>query len=139
MASLNDDPPAHVTNDAWKQHMVQLHNIETPKKKRSRAPRGGKKRKRPATGDDDDDLIWSLEDLVQRGQHVGAGRPRKRTIGEDDACALEYLHTRHSGNTNAAKMNLLIDLSAGRGETCNRFLKLLYPLFEAIQISRVNI
>jgi hypothetical protein len=40
----------------------------------------------------------------------------KLQVGEDDACALEYLHLQHNGNVEAAELNLLINLTAGQGK-----------------------
>ena len=172
--SLDYDPPSNTTEDeAWKQHMVHLHNKEPLNKKRGRSNRaaatragsgpGMKKRKRgggkdknnnkdssddneeaaalkkqPKVDDDasknknshhpDDDLVWNLEELVQKReqQHyhmntTDATSSRRATTtttscGEEDACALEYMHSHHSNNINAAKMNLLVDLSAGKGK-----------------------
>jgi hypothetical protein len=111
MRSLVHPPPPHVTDDAWKQHMIQLHNREAPKK-RSRAPRGGLKRKRV---EEEEELVWSLEGMLQR-QKAEKKRQRPLVVGEDDAYTMEYLHLRHYGNVVAAELNLLVDLSAGRGK-----------------------
>jgi hypothetical protein len=113
MMSLEDPAPPHDTDNAWKQHMIQLHNREAPKK-RSRAPRSGVKRKQVQ---DEEELVWSLESMLQ-SQHEEKQRHRSAVIGEDDACTLEYLHLRHSGNVEAAELNLLVDLSSGRGKEC---------------------
>jgi hypothetical protein len=116
MSSLGGPPPPHVTEQAWKQHMIQLHNKEAPKK-RSRAPRGGIKRKR-SSAKDEEELVWSLERLLQSQREEGERRRQQRCVsgGEEDACALDYLHLRYNGNVRAAEMNLLVDLSAGRGK-----------------------
>lgn len=111
MTSLSGSPPCRVTDDVWKQHMIELHNRETPKK-RSRAPRGGLKRKRVA---EEEVLVRDLEGLIQ--SHRERHRYRGATgAGEDDAWVLDYLQTRHDGNVRAAQLNLMVELSAGRGE-----------------------
>jgi hypothetical protein len=127
MNSLGDPPPPHVTEQAWKQHMIQLHNKEAPKK-RSRAPRGGAlKRKRSSVQEHnhEEELVWSLERLLQNQREEGQQRRQRRRQqqqvgvalgGEEDACALDYLQLRYSGNVRAAEMNVLVDLSAGRGK-----------------------
>ena len=172
--SLDYDPPSHITDDVWKQHMVQLqHNNEpTTTKKRSsnRATTRGviKKRKRSLDTDDpaskgavndsdgggcggggsvDDHLVWNFEDLVQKRhnhqqqQHhadvaiAAAEDQGSRVIsnGEDDACVLEYMHQRHRRNLNAAKMNLLVDLSAGRGK-----ILLLFDSFDFFEFRTMS-
>lgn len=111
IVSVEDVPPQSLANDAWKQHIIQVQNKESPKNRR-RAQRGGVKRK--SAPNDEDELVWGLESMLKK-------QDRKETwpklqVGEDDACALEYLHLQHNGNVEAAELNLLINLTAGQGK-----------------------
>ena len=84
-------------------------------------PRGGLKRKRVA---EEEELVKDLDALIH--SHIGK-RPQQSVgaAGEDDAWALECLKLRHNGNTNAAQLNLMVELSAGRGE---------HPLFSVVSV-----
>ena len=118
--SLEESPAPHVTDETWKQHMIQLHNREAPKK-RSRAPRGGVKRKHM---NEEEELVWSLENMLQ-SHRVKRNLRRVEGTGEADCCSIDYLHCRHGGNVSAAEINLLADLSAGRGKCSIFFSRLL--------------
>ena len=110
-------PPTQVTDDAWKQRLIHLHSNMSPKAVRGRNPRGGgPKRKRD---DEEEEMVWGLESMTRdaaKQQRKNKTRARRQLgSGEDDACALEYLH-RHGGNATAAELSVLVNLSAGRGE-----------------------
>jgi hypothetical protein len=128
---VEDVPIANLANDAWKQHMIQIHNKESPQKRR-RAPRGGVKRK--CGNNDEDELIWSLENVSKKKKRKEAHS--SLIVGEDGARALEYLQLEHDGNVITAELNALVDLTAGKGmhyvaiETCiPHIIKTNFPLF----------
>eukprot|EP00980_Cylindrotheca_fusiformis_P010998 scaffold2526_cov131-Cylindrotheca_fusiformis.AAC.14 len=110
MVSIDDVHPHRLINDAWKQHIVEIQNKELPKKRR-RTQRGGAKRSLAAK--EDDSFVFGLESMLKK-QDRKYSWPRLH-VGEDDACALEYLHMHHNGNVEAAKMNVLVNMTAGQG------------------------
>lgn len=138
--SYKDPPSPHVTEESWKQSLIQLHSTESsmglsstssvPLKKRSRAPRGGgHKRKRV-----EEELVWGLEQMIQEEQQRKRKQqqqqlstsveeeplrqciPNTISVPEDDACALDYLQLCHNGNAAAAELSVLVNVSCGRGE-----------------------
>lgn len=124
MRPLEDPAPLHVTDDAWKQQMIHLHNQEADApKKRGRAPRGaGQKRKRV---EGEEELVWSLENMLQTRNKEEQCHP-SAVLGEDDAFTFEHLYLRHGGNVEAAELNLLVDLSSGRGKEYGLFFLKFY-------------
>ena len=108
--SLPDVTPNDLTNDDWRQHMIQIHNRESPEKGR-RVRRGGIKRKRAQN--DEESFVWSLENVLKR-QNT-RNMQSSSLLGEDQGHTLEYLRVQHDGNVDAAELNVLVKLSAGKG------------------------
>lgn len=120
---------------SWKQHMIQLHHAEAnlaggTTMKRSRAARGGTKRKREMDDDNEnsdnnnnsDHMVWRLEEMLENQKH-DKSKNHKRfdgddTVvlgGEDEALAMEYLHSSSGGNVEVGKFNALVHFTAGQG------------------------
>ena len=129
VSSLRNAPPAQISNQAWVQHMIQLHSTEGTGK-RKRAPRGGKrKRSSSAAGDttttnnnnNDEELVWSLENVLE-GQKKSSKKNRCKSSlpGEEETAVLQYLQNQHHGNVEAAKFNVLVKVSGGQGKLLNR-------------------
>ena len=112
----NTPPPApHITDEAWKQQLIELHGKSSPKAAvRGRNARGGSlKRKRV-----EENMVWGLESITQREtqeKRKDAGRQLPyASASEDGACALQYLH-RFGANIDAAELSVLVNFSSGRG------------------------
>lgn len=66
-------------------------------------------------------MVWGLEQMLHdEAQQKQSEAPRHPRIamGEDDSRALEYLHRHHNGDVAAAELNVLVEVSAGRGMFC---------------------
>lgn len=115
LVSQQDEPESHIVKETWKQQMIQLHSCEMVGGKRSRASRGGVKRKR---ADPEDQLIWSLEHILERQEGTGKRKGGEHELfGEEDAFVFEELKRQHDGNVRAAQLNLLVQLSGGKGKS----------------------
>lgn len=101
-----------ISNEAWIQHMIHLHSIETTGK-RSRSSRGGVKRKRV---EDEEIMIWNLENILNNIQKSQRKNLSTEILGEEEATALEHFWRSFDGNIDAAQFNLLVELSGGQGE-----------------------
>lgn len=116
LLSQQGEPQSDIVNETWKQQMIQLHSCDTGGGKRSRASRGGVKRKRANT---EEELVWSLERLLegQNGTSTGKGKGGEHNLfGEEDAFVFEQLKQQHNGNVKVAELNLLVQLSGGKGK-----------------------
>lgn len=138
MVSVGDVRPESLTNDAWKQHIVEVGNKGSPKKRR-RAQRGGVKR--GSASSDDDELVGSLEGMLKKQDRKESWN--KLQVGEDDACALEYLQLQHSGNVEAAELKVLVNMTAGQGKQSCRLVTqkshlLTRPVHESIETCEVH-
>jgi hypothetical protein len=111
-------PPAHVTEEAWNQRLIHLHSNTSPQMSRNRNIRaaGCQKRKRV-----EENMVWGLERMLHdeaQQKQSEAPRHQRIVVGEDDSRALEYLHRYHNGDVAAAELNVLVEMSAGRGMFC---------------------
>ena len=112
LVSQEYEPESHIVNETWKQQMIQLHGCEAVGGKRSRASRGGVKRKRVNA---EEELVWSLEDLLERQE--GKRKVGEHNLfGEEDAFIFEQLKQQHDANVRAAELNILVQLSGGKGK-----------------------
>jgi hypothetical protein len=122
MTSMGNQVIPQITDEAWVQHMIHLHSTETTGK-RNRASRGGVKRKRA----DNEELVWSLENILEGLQENKRGVGRCGMMGEEQAVVMEHMKQCYDGNVEAAKFNILVNLSGGQGEynlfsdTCARY------------------
>lgn len=96
--------------------MIHLHGKAKPSKP-SRGARGTSgngasnginKRKR-----EEEELVWDVERFSKQ---YPSRRRREVTYGEDEACALEFLHLEHRGAVATAELKLAVDMTAGKGK-----------------------
>ena len=111
MVSTRGQVRPKISNEAWVQYLIHLHSTKTIGK-RNRACRGGSKRKRA----ENEELIWSLENILDRLRKNRSGGFATEMMGEEEALALEHLCLIFDGNIDAAEFNLLVKLSGGQGK-----------------------
>ena len=112
--------------------MIHLHSTETTGKN-NRASRGGVKRKRAGN----EELVWSLENVLEGFQEKNEGIDRCGMMGEEQAVVLEHMKQCYDGNVEAAKLNILVNLSGGQGEFKITFSKFLPRDVHTIEISMI--